>query len=161
MLDAIKNFFLSSMSPAERAEPAQARRDMRLAACALLLELAHADDEVSDEERLHLESAVRRQFGLDAAEAARLLELAEQERAQAVDLWQFTNLIAESYSLGQKMVLAEIMWGLVYSDGHLAGKEDYLMRKICNLLRLEPGYLAEARKRAEEGGADASAERMD
>jgi uncharacterized tellurite resistance protein B-like protein len=40
------------------------------------------------------------------------------------------------------------MWGLVYSDGDLAEKEDYLMRKICNLLRLEPGYLAEARKRA-------------
>jgi uncharacterized tellurite resistance protein B-like protein len=46
------------------------------------------------------------------------------------------------------MVLAEIMWGLAYSDGELAEKEDYLIRKICNLLRLEPGYLTEARKRA-------------
>ena len=50
----------------------------------------------------------------------------------------------------QPMVLAEIMWGLVYSDGDLADKEAYLLRKICNLLRLEPGYLAEARKRAED-----------
>ena len=39
-----------------------------------------------------------------------------EEREEAVDLWQFTNLIAENYSTGQKMVLAEIMWGLVYSD---------------------------------------------
>ena len=68
-----------------------------------------------------------------------------------MDLWQFTNLIAENYSVGQKVVLAEIMWGLVYSDGDLAGKEDYLMRKISNLLRLEPGYLAEARKRYDRG----------
>jgi uncharacterized tellurite resistance protein B-like protein len=152
MLDAIKNFFRSSMTPPADASPDRAKKDIRLAACALLLELAHADEEFSDDERKHLESAVRRQFGLDADEAARLLDLAEKERAQAVDLWQFTNLVSESYSTGQKMVLAEIMWGLVYSDGELAGKEDYLMRKICNLLRLEPGYLAEARKRAEGDG---------
>lgn len=153
MLSSIKNFFSSSMSPGPQADPQEAAKDIRLAACALLLELAHADREFTDDERQHLESAVRRQFGLDAAEAGRLLELAEQEREEAVDLWQFTNLIAENYSTGQKMVLAEIMWGLVYSDGDLASKEDYLMRKICNLLRLEPGYLAEARKRY-TGAAD-------
>ncbi|HSH76679.1 MAG TPA: TerB family tellurite resistance protein, partial [Longimicrobiales bacterium] len=104
---------------------------------------------------------VRRQFGLDHAHADKLLALAEETRKEAVDLWQFTNLIAESYSVGQKMVLAEIMWGLVYSDGTLAGKEDYLMRKICNLLRLEPGYLAEARKRAAAGSEDAAGEGVD
>lgn len=147
MLDSIKKFFASSMTPTPEADPRESTKDLRLAACALLLELAHADREFTEDERQHLQSAVRRQFGLDSAEAAKLLELAEQERAEAVDLWQFTNLIAENYSTGQKMVLAEIMWGLVYSDGDLASKEDYLMRKISSLLRLEPGYLTEARKR--------------
>ena len=137
MLESIKNFFRSSMSPSPEADKAESAPDIRLAACALLLELAQADDEFTDDERQHLESAIRRQYGL-----------AQEARDEAIDLWQFTNLIAENYSLGQKMVLAEIMWGLVYSDGDLAEKEDYLMRKICNLLRLEPGYLAEARKRA-------------
>lgn len=155
MLDSIKNFFSSSMSPPQKSEEAGTKKDIRLAACALLLELAHADDEFGEEEQQHLESAIRRQYGLDEAQAEKLLELAQEERKKAVDLWQFTNLIAENYSLGQKMVLAEIMWGLVYSDGELASKEDYLMRKICNLLRLEPGYLAEARKRAEDAGMDA------
>ncbi len=147
MLQAIKNFFATSMTPPAEEEASTGTKDIRLAACALLLELANADDEFTDDERQHLESAVRRQFGLDAPEATKLLELAQKEREEAVDLWQFTNLIAENYSTGQKMVLAEIMWGLVYSDGDLASKEDYLMRKICNLLRLEPGYLAEARQR--------------
>lgn len=150
MLESIKRFFRSSMSPPPDADRQEARTDLRLAACALLLELAHADTEFTDDERGHLESAIRRQFGLDRDQAEKLLALAEEARAEAVDLWQFTSLIADNYSLGQKMVLAEIMWGLVYSDGDLAGKEDYLMRKISNLLRLEPGYLAEARKRIEE-----------
>ena len=149
MLESIKRFFKTSMSPAPDASDPQSKKDLRLAACALLLELAYADSEFTADEHSHLEAAVRRQFGLDVAEAEKLIKLAEEARAESVDLWQFTNLIAESYSLGQKMVLAEIMWGLVYSDGDLASKEDYLMRKICNLLRLEPGYLAEARKRVE------------
>ena len=147
MLSSIKKFFSSSMTPRTDADPEAQRKDIRLAACALLLELASADEEFTDDERQHLEAAVRRQFGLDSAEAEKLLDLAQEARDEAIDLWQFTNLIAENYSTGQKMVLAEIMWGLVYSDGDLASKEDYLMRKICNLLRLEPGYLAEARKR--------------
>ena len=150
MLESIKNFFRSSMSPSADADAKESKKDLRLAACALLLELAHADDEFTDDERDHLQSAVRRQFGLDHAQAEKLMALAEESRNSAVDLWQFTNLIAENYSLGQKMVLAEIMWGLVYSDGELASKEDYLMRKISNLLRLEAGYLAEARQRVED-----------
>ena len=76
----------------------------------------------------------------------------EAERLKAGDLWQFTSLIAEEYSVGQKLILAEMMWGVVYSDGNIAGEEAYLMRKIWNLLRLEPGYLAEARKRVEDKG---------
>ena len=154
MLQSIKNFFSSSMSPKEADDGVGARGDIRLAACALLLELAQADDEFTDDERQHLESAIRRQYGLDAAQAEKLLQLAQEAREEAVDMWQFTNLIAENYSLGQKMVLAEIMWGLVYSDGDLASKEDYLMRKIRNLLRLEPGYLAEARARYDQANGD-------
>ncbi|KPJ83428.1 MAG: hypothetical protein AMS19_04565 [Gemmatimonas sp. SG8_23] len=154
MLNAIKKFFSSSMNPSPEKDDGEAAKDIRLAACALLLELANADDEFTDDERQHLESAVRRQFGLGQPEAEKLLELAQQARDEAVDLWQFTNLIAENYSTGQKMVLAEIMWGLVYSDGDLASKEDYLMRKICNLLRLEPGYLAEARQRYDQANGE-------
>ena len=150
MIESIKQFFMANMAePAEEGDEAQPD-DLRLAACALLLELAYADDEFTEEERVHLEGAVRRQFGLDGQQAQELIKLAEEQRADAVDLWTFTNLVAEHYSLGQKMVLAEAMWGLVYSDGELASREDYLMRKISGLLRLEPGYLAEARKRVEE-----------
>ena len=155
MLDSIKSFFRSSMSPdSPEGRDAPSHHDIRLAACALLLELAYADQEFTEDERAHVESAIRRQYGLAEQEASKLLALAEEAREEAVDLWQFTNLIAESYSLGQKMVLAEIMWGLVYSDGELASKEDYLMRKISNLLRLEPGYLAEAKKRVDVGRPD-------
>jgi uncharacterized tellurite resistance protein B-like protein len=150
MMESIKSFFQHNMAETAEDEAETQPAELRLAACALLLELAYADDEFTDAERSHLGYAIKRQFGLDEEQASQLVQLAEEQRAKAVDLWSFTNLIAEHYSLGQKMVLAEAMWGLVFSDGDLASRETYLMRKISGLLRLEPGYLAEARKRVEE-----------
>jgi uncharacterized tellurite resistance protein B-like protein len=152
MLEGLKRFFFSSMIPETREEdPEVLARELRLAACALLLELAYADREFTDDERQHVEHAVRRHWGLDEAQAAELLRLAEAERARATDLWQFTRLIRENYSPGQKMVRAEVMWGVVYSDGELSTREEYLLRKISPLLGLEVGYLSEARNRVRRG----------
>lgn len=131
-----------------QAQAGEARHRLHLAACALLLELAHADDEFSDAEQLHIEAVLRRHFQLDEEEARELMGLAESERSGAIDLYQFTTLIRSSYDLGQKTLLAEIMWGLILADGEIARHEAYLLRKIGNLLDLEPGYLAAARKRA-------------
>ena len=150
MMESIKKFFMSNMAEAATAEEDAHPGDLRLAACALLLELAYADDDFTEAERsLHRETIRQmiRRYHVDPARivlvgwsrgghaswAAELVQLAEDQRAQAVDLWSFTNLIADNYSLGQKMVLAEAMWGLVFSDGDLASREDYLMRKISGL----------------------------
>ena len=146
MLDAIKSFFGTSMAPESPDEEID-ERDVRLAACALLIEIAYADDDFTSDERQHLLSAIRRQYGLDEERAEELIRLAEQARANAVDLWQFTKLIKSTYSLGQKVVLLEVMWGLVYSDGELSSHEESLMRRVCHLLDVAPGYLSDVKKR--------------
>ncbi len=123
---------------------------LRLAACALLLEVAHADDTFTADERAHIEDALSRHFALDANETKELMALAEERRREAVDLHQFTSLINEQYDEGQRFVLAEILWRVVHADGELSRHEDALMQKLARLLDLRPGYLAAARKRAVE-----------
>lgn len=121
---------------------------LHVAACALLLELAHADDEFSSAERSHIEAVLQRHFDLDARTADELMALAETEREKAIDLFQFTTLIRNGYDLGQKTLLAEIMWSLILTDGEIGRHEGYMLRKIASLLDLKPGYLSSARKRA-------------
>jgi uncharacterized tellurite resistance protein B-like protein len=121
---------------------------VQLAACALLLELAHADGEFSAEEREHIQRTVVRHFGLDEETGAELVRLGEAERQQSLDHFLFTRLIATEYDLGQKMVLAEIMWGVILADGRLSDLETHLVRKFASLMQLEPAYLAQARKAA-------------
>lgn len=158
MIQGIRDFFARVMQPPaaagdadDTAEDEEAeRRRLHVAACALLLELAHADDDFSDTERAHVRDALRRHLDLDDTTASRLLELAEQERASAIDLYQFTSLVRDNYDLAQKTVLAEIMWGVVLADGTVADDESYMLRKIGNLLDLEPGFLAHAKKQVKK-----------
>ena len=148
MIDAIRSF-LSGRPKAEESQGAAHGLDpLHLAACALLLEVAYADGEFTGTERAHLENAIERHFGLAPHDGARLLEIAEQERQRAVDHFRFTSVLQSGYNLGQKMVLAEVMWGLVISDGKIAEREDALTRKISRLLELQPGYLATAKEAA-------------
>lgn len=166
--EAIRRIFAERMAPpaggtgpdrsgadaaaAEAADVAEEERQrLHVAACALLLEIAYADDHFSDAERNHICAIMQRHFGLDEETAEALMELAEAERARAIDLYQFTALIRDNYDLGQKTLLAEIMWGLIITDGTVQRHEGYMLHRIASLLDLEPGYLAVARKRSGEG----------
>ena len=150
LLDSIRAVVTQRIMPPPADGTPSPAAGVQLAACALLVELAHADGEFSLPERQHIENALGRHFGLDEATARELISLAEAERAQAVDHFQFTRLIAEHYDLGQKMVLAEVMWGVILVDGQIADHEAYLVRKLGHLLQLEPAYLAQARRAASQ-----------
>jgi uncharacterized tellurite resistance protein B-like protein len=151
MLDSIRALFGASKPAQPTAAPhasASGPDPVHIAACALLLEVAHADGEFSEAERTHLEHVLERHFDLSANSGRELLDLAEKERQTAIDHFRFTSVLHDSYSTGQKMVLAEAMWGLVLADGEIAEHEHYLTRKISNLLGLEPGYLSAAKAAA-------------
>lgn len=156
MREQIRQFFAEHMAPNGKTngqakahvDAEDERQKLHVAACALLLEIAYADDAFSDAERMHIEAVMQRHFDLDQETATGLIELAEAERSNAIDLYQFTSLIRDNYDLGQKTLLAEIMWGLVLTDGEVQRHESYMLRKIANLLDLEAGYLSSARKRA-------------
>jgi uncharacterized tellurite resistance protein B-like protein len=155
VLEAIRSFVNRTIrAPFTAGDPAAPETvrpsGVPVAAAALLLEIAHADGEFSEAERSHIERALGRHLGLDESTTRELLALAEVERQQSIDHFQFTRLIADQYEVGQKMVLAEVMWGVILADGTIGNHEAYLVRKIAHLLQLEPGYLAEARRAAAE-----------
>ena len=153
MLDAIRKLLARRAEPDAVDDPG-GHRGLEVAACALLLEVAHADHEFTADERQHIEDVVMRHFDLDAESARSLMAVAEEARRESVDLHQFTSLVARHYDEGQRMVLAELMWRVIYADGRLSDHEAQLARKLASLLDLRPGYLAEARRRAEAPGKD-------
>ena len=153
LLDAIR----SLLAPAARALPTgsapsvphAAADPVPLAACVLLLDIAHADGEFTDGERAHIERTLERHFGLPAESGRALMEEAERERQRTVDHFSFTHRIKRDSDLAGKMALAEAMWGLVLADGEIHEHEHYLTRKISNLLDLAPADLSAAKANAQ------------
>ena len=75
-------------------------------------------------------------FSLTAEQTTSLLEVAEQQRKQATDYFQFTSLINKEYNLDQKVRLIESLWKIAFIDGVLDMQEEYLVRKIAGLLHV-------------------------
>jgi len=143
-LPSIRQFFLSRLSPAQEAS----RPDpVAIAACALLLEIAHADDVFADEERVRILRAVREDLGVAPEDVEEVVRLAEAERRESVDLYQFTRLVAERFSREQRLRLIEVIWGIVYSDGILTAVENQLARRIAELLGFQHPEVQEVRER--------------
>jgi uncharacterized tellurite resistance protein B-like protein len=109
----------------------------RIAACVLLLETAHADNECTADEMSHVMDVMKNDFAISEEQAEELLELAYRERGQAVDLWQFTNLINQQFDRQEKMMLMEAVWRIIHADGQLEKHEDYFAHKLAGLLHLK------------------------
>lgn len=149
MLDALRRLIRQRRGVASPADATPASPDeVQLAATALLLELGYADGEFAESERGYIESALARHFNLPEPAVRELLALAESERRRSVDHFQFTRVVRDQLDVGQRMLLAEVMWGVILADGHIGDHESYLMRKLGHLLDLAPGYLADARRAA-------------
>ena len=148
VLPSIRNFFTSRLAPVEGNDPPDA---VAIAACALLLEIANADAVFSEEERQRILRAVREDLGISPEDVDEVVRLAEEERRESVDLYQFTRLLAERFSREQRLRLIEVIWGIVYSDGQLSAAENQLARRIAELLGFQHPEVQAVREKVKGG----------
>jgi uncharacterized tellurite resistance protein B-like protein len=129
-IEAIRAFFGSRPATADPARP----DPVVVAACALLLEIAHADAEFKPEERERIARHIREEMGVDDGALREVFRIAEEERRESVDLYHFTRTLKDSLTRDQRLKLVEALWGVVYSDGSLSEVESHLARRIAELL---------------------------
>ena len=156
MIEGIRRFFSDRLS-AQAPEPALDRR-LEIATCALLLEAAHADDELDAAERSLIVDLVRARFGLAADEVEQLLERADRERGRSTGLYGFTRLIARAWGREERQAVLELVWRVIYSDGRLEEREDALVHKLAHLLGLGHPELIALKLRVKGGSAGPAGE---
>ena len=120
---------------------------VQLAAAVLMIEMMAADDACSEPERDAMVTALRTQFHLDEAGATRLVDLAHDRRAAALDLQSFTSELNRGLDPGEKTRIAEALWRVALADGELAHVENQLMMKLADLLYIDRGALFAAKAR--------------
>ena len=109
------------------------------------MEIVRADYEENLTENEMVFAELMRRFGLTEDEALLLVKKAEQEADQSVTLQSFTRLLHEHLSLGEKHAVIEMLWRVALADDHLDKHEDYLVRKLADLLYVSHGDLIRIR----------------
>ncbi|MGH6783902.1 MAG: TerB family tellurite resistance protein, partial [Sphingomicrobium sp.] len=94
------------------------------------------DGAASDAEHRVLHAVLQSQFDLDDAAIAELIEAATAADREAIDLYQFTSLINRSLDEDGRRRIVEMMWQLVYADGHVNEFEDNVIWRAADLLGL-------------------------
>ena len=102
-----------------------------------------------------LARAAREDLGVAREDVDELVRLAEEERRESVDLYQFTKLVAENFSREQRLRLIEVIWGIVYADGVLTAVENQLARRIAELLGFQHPEVQALREKVKEARDDA------
>jgi uncharacterized tellurite resistance protein B-like protein len=145
MIDFFKKVFGEPSEEAFSKQTDIQHHDPRIAACALLLEMAHIDGEFTFEEKENLISLLRNEFELSSDEVHKMIEKAEEDLSKSLDLWKFADMINENFSIEEKLRVVELLWELVYTDGKLDKHEDYLIHKLAHLLRITHSQLIDAK----------------
>ena len=107
---------------------------LRMATAALLLEVARADDKVTDEEREAVQRIIRNHFSLSSAQARELADAAEKQADSVTSLYPFTRMITSECSMEDRVGLVRMLWEVTCADGHIDKHEEHLVRKVANLL---------------------------
>ena len=145
MLDIVKRFFSKDTEDTTKATGQKTDHDIRVATCALLVEIARIDGKFTEEELEKIVSILKEKYSLSQEHIDALIAEAEKELEESVDLWQFARLINENYSNQEKVEIIETLWRIVYVDGKMDEYEHYLMNKLKNLLRVSHGQLIDAK----------------
>ena len=145
MRDIIKNFFNKITPEKAGAAKKETDHDVRIATCALFLEMAKIDETFTQTEMDKVLTILEEKYGLAPEHASALLEAADEELKGSIDYWHFTNLINKNYSTEEKIDIIQTLWQIVYVDGKMDKYENHLMHTLSNLLRLTHQQLIDAK----------------
>jgi len=149
MIRRIQQFFTDRIQSRIQGGHQSNEQALRLATAALLIEVTRADFHVEQSERRAVESAVRHLFGLSRQETDELVAMAEEEVDGAVSLFQFTQLVDQEFSQQQKAEIIEMMWRVAFADLDKDKHEEYLVRKVADLLHVPHSTFTRTRHKVE------------
>ena len=134
MVTIIKQFFNKYIETSPDRTDKISAHSLQIATAALLIEMMRADTEISKEEEKTIRNTIREKFKLTHEETNALLQLAEGTIWESTGYYEFTSLINKSLDLEQKIKIIEHLWEVAFADSILDKHEEYMVRRIADLI---------------------------
>jgi len=114
--------------------PLQTKEDEKLAAAALMVEVASHDGEISRVEREHIMRLLQDKMDLNEAEALELFVDALATQDDSNHILGFTRKIKDHFDEAGREKIIELLWEVVFADGEEDAYESNLLRRVAGLL---------------------------
>lgn len=121
------------------AEVSDEQDRIQLSTAVLLVEIARADHDRQDIEIIEMRKQLAANFGLSDEESRTLLDAAETAAEHSVSLHEFTRVLHDEMTYGEKTTVIEMLWRIALADDNLDKYEDYMIGKIAELLYIARG----------------------
>ena len=104
------------------------------ACAALLIETALADKVFNVEEIDSMKRTLREVYEIDEKDLDELISESEKRVSESTSLYEYTRLINDLCDYQDKLKLIKNLWAIAFADKHLDKYEEFLIRKISDLL---------------------------
>ena len=95
-----------------------------------------------------LMDGLQTRWQLDDDAVRSLLDEAREEAEGATDYFQFTRPLRDHWSAEQRAALIEDMWAIAHADGQTHPREEFVIRKVADLLYVPHSVFIRARHSA-------------
>ena len=112
-------------------------KKIQVATAAVLVEMAKADGDFSEDERRHIIKTLQNTFKLDEVCVKELINLSEKKLEKGLGIYEFTSIINNNFSKSEKLELIEDLWKIIYADDKLDKYEDRLVKLIGAMLNVD------------------------
>ena len=135
MIKKIKEL-ISNLSDKDVQENSQDPSLINNACAALLIEIAYADKDFDESEKMSLKNSLMTTYKIDEIEIDELILDASQSVQESTSLYGYTRIVNDEFSYDEKLNLLKNLWKIAYADGNLDKYEEHLIRKISDLIHI-------------------------
>jgi len=143
----MKNFFKGFFNKPISQEP-ETSNSVLLSAISLMIEVSLADEIMDISELKKIKKVLLNEFEVKENDLENLISDAKKNQNSSTSLYEFTRKINDEYEFDDKKNLILSMWKIAYADGNIDKYEEYVIRKVSDLIYISHPDFIESKQKA-------------
>ena len=120
---------------------------LQIAISTLMIQTAVYDGIFDEQEKSKILELIKNYFNFNENQKIQLFAVAMKANDDSNDMQQFTRTLNDTLSEEEKLIIIEMLWKIIISDGRIDDYENALIRKISGLLYIDDRKVGEIKKK--------------